>query len=397
MERIYDNYNRLLRNVRTHFKRFIWNEIDWSDRLIALMGARGVGKTTLMLQYLKEHYRGNGNALYVSLDDIYFSNHRLVDFAKTFYNHNGKVLFLDEVHKYPTWAIEIKNLYDSYPDMKIVFSGSSILDIYKGKGDLSRRVSAYHIPEMSLREFIQFEYGIALESVSLEDILKDHVIICRDIVEKVKPLAMLNDYWHYGCYPFYKESKTKYLERLRQVVNTVLESDIPITQGIEYRNVIKLKSLIEIISSTVPFVPNMANLASLVELDRKTLYHYLEILQRAGLILLLKSAKKGLARMQKPEKIFPGNVNVLTALSGQKPEKGTLRETFLFHQLKQKYRVNYSDVGDFCVNEKYLFEVGGKTKRFDQIKDIPSSYLICDDIEIGYGNRIPLWLMGMLY
>lgn len=397
MERLFDVYHRLLSNTNVAFKRFIREEIDWNDRLIALMGSRGVGKTTLMLQYLKENYPKDNDVLYVSLDDIYFSNHKLVEFAGDFYNHGGKYLFLDEVHKYPAWSVEIKNLYDSYPDMKIVFSGSSVLDIYKGRGDLSRRVSAYFVPEMSLREYIELEYGIRFPSFSLETLLSDHLSISRDICEKLKPLAVFKEYLINGCYPFYKESKPRYLERLQHVVNTVLETDVPITQGVEYKNIIKLKSLIEIISSNVPFVPNMTKLAAMVEVDRKTLYHYLEILERAGIILLLKSGKAGLSRMRKPEKIFPGNVNILNALADEKPDRGNLRETFVFQQLKPKYKVNYTDRGDFLVAGKYTFEVGGKNKSFDQINDVPSSFLVIDNVESGRGNRIPLWLFGFLY
>ncbi len=397
MDRLYDIYYRLLRNTNLDFKRYIFDLIDWSARLIALIGARGVGKTTLMLQYLKENYSDDPEALYVSLDDIYFSNHSLVDFAEYFYNKGGKILFLDEVHKYPSWSIEIKNLYDSYPDMKIVFSGSSVLDIYNGRGDLSRRVSGYFVPEMSFREYIGFEHDIRLDAHSIEDILNNHTSLCLNICDKIKPLAVLEEYFKFGCYPFYKESMVRYFPRLQEVVNTVLESDVPLTQGIEYKNVIKLKSLLQIISANVPFVSNMTKLAATVELDRKTLYHYLEILDRAGIILLLKSGKTGLSQMRKPEKIFPGNVNILSALAEQTPDRGNLRETFLFQQLKQKHVVNYSATGDFLVDHTYIFEVGGKNKKFNQIKDVPTSYLITDDVEIGNGNRIPLWLFGMLY
>ena len=397
MDRLYDVYHRLLRSTNLDFKRYLFDLIDWSDRLISLVGSRGVGKTTLMLQFLKENYSDNSDAIYVSLDDIYFSNHSLIDFADYFYKHGGKILFLDEVHKYPSWSVEIKNLYDSYPDMKIVFSGSSVLDIYKGRGDLSRRVSAYFVPELSLREYIGYEYGIRIEPFSLDEILNEHTSICRKICDKVKPLVVLEEYFKFGCYPFYKDSKVRYSARLQEVINIVLESDVPLTQGVEYKNVIKLKSLLQIISANVPFVPNMAKLAARVELDRKTLYHYLEILDRAGIILLLKSAKKGLAQMRKPEKIFPGNVNILSALAEQTPDRGNLRETFLFQLLKPKHLVNYSDTGDFLVDNNYIFEVGGKNKKFDQIQDVPSSWLIVDDVEIGRGNRIPLWLMGMLY
>lgn len=397
MDRLYDIYSRLLKNTDLEFKRYIFELIDWNDRFIALLGARGVGKTTLMLQYLKENYSGNKGALYVSLDDIYFSNHRLVDFAEDFYNHGGQVLFLDEVHKYPSWSGEIKNLYDSYPDMQIVFSGSSVLDIYKGRGDLSRRVSGYLVSEMSLREYVELEHGIRFPSYSLNDVFANHMSISRDICEKLKPLAVLDEYFSNGCYPYYKDSRTHYSKRLQEVINTVLESDIPITHGVEYKNIIKLKSLIEIISSNVPFVPNMSKLASVVGLDRKTLYHYLEILSKAGIILLLKSSKTGLARMRKAEKIFPGNVNILMSLSDKKPDIGNLRETFIFQQLRQNHRVDYSEIGDFLIDGKYYIEVGGRNKSFDQVKDIANSYLVIDDIETGRGNRIPLWLFGFLY
>ncbi len=397
MDRLLSISARIIKNTSLKFRRYHYNEIDWSDRLIALSGARGAGKTTLMLQYLKEINDKDNKAVYVTLDDIYFSQNKLVDLAEDFYTRGGKYLFLDEVHKYPNWSVEIKNIYDSYPDMKIVFSGSSVLEVYKGQGDLSRRVSLYDIHEMSFREFVDYEYDIKISSYSLTDIIENHTEICLDVIQKLKPLAVFDKYWEYGSYPYYKDSKTKYAERLRSVLNTVLENDIPAVLNIDYKHIIKLKKLLQTISNLVPFKPNITKLAEIIEIDRKTVYLYLELLERAGIISTLYGKSKGLSRLRKPEKIYMNNNNLLHALSDIAPNKGTLRETFFNNQLKAKHAVNYTDTGDFLIDNKYIFEVGGKNKDYKQIANLENSYLAIDDIETGFGNRIPLWLFGFLY
>lgn len=397
MDRLINISNRRVHNTSHKFRRFYHSEIDWTDRMIALSGARGTGKTTLMLQRITDMAKKGEKVIYVSLDDIYFSKNSLVDFAEEFYTKGGKYLFLDEVHKYPTWSIEIKNIYDSYHDMNIVFSGSSVLEVYKGQGDLSRRVSLYNVHELSFREFIEFEYGIKIEPYSLHDIVTKHTEISWDIVEKIKPLAVIEKYWEYGSYPYYKESKAKYGERLRTVLNTVLENDIPVVLNIDYKHIIKLKRLLQVISNSVPFKPNITKLAEVVEIDRKTVYQYIELLERAGIISTLYSNRNGMSQLRKPEKIYLNNSNLLYALADTMPNIGNLRKTFFNNQISAKHRVNYTNTGDFLVDNKYTFEIGGKGKTFDQIKDLPNSYLAIDNLEHGNGNRIPLWLFGFLY
>jgi len=388
---------RRVKNTSLQFKRYLYSEIDWTDRLIAFSGARGTGKTTLMLQYMKETFGTDNQAIYVSLDDIYFSKNRLTDFAEIFYARGGKFLFLDEVHKYPDWSIEIKNIYDSYPDMKIVFTGSSVLEVYKGQGDLSRRVSLYKINEMSFREFIEYEYNTIIDAVKITDIISNHRDISWAISEKIKPLACIHNYWEYGSYPYYKESKNKYPDRLKQVINTVLETDIPVVLNIDYKHIIKIKKLLQSISNSVPFTPNISKLADIIESDRKTVYTYLELLERAGMISMLYSDAHGFSKLRKPEKIYLNNNNLLYALAETTPNIGNLRETFFNNQISCKHTTDYTNNGDFLVDNKYIFEIGGKGKNFAQIKDIPNSFLAIDDIEYGEGNRIPLWLFGFLY
>ena len=394
METLIEISGKHVKNCSMNFVRFMLYEIDWNDRLIAIMGTRGAGKTTIMLQHLKENYGISGKAIYISLDNVYFAKNNLVDLADRFVKLGGKALYIDEVHKYPNWSIELKNLYDNYPELKVVFSGSSMLELYKGQGDLSRRLSSYVLPAMSFREFIELEHKITFPSVTLIDIIENHVDISYRICEKIKPIA---DYLEYGSLPFYRESRSKYHERLLNVVNMTLDYDLPSITPTDYAHVLKIKLLLKLISDLVPYKPNISKLAAQTGIDRKTVLKYLDLLHKSGLITMLLDATTSDSIFTKPQKIYLGNPNYMFALCDEKPNKGTLRETFFCHHLSAKYKLHVSGVSDFLVEKKYTFEVGGKNKGNYQIAAVPNSFVANDTIEYGFANHIPLWMFGFLY
>lgn len=397
MESLVELSNKHLKSCNTVFKRYIIDEIDWSDRLIAIMGSRGSGKTTLMLQHLKETYGLTEGALYISLDNIYFAQNKLTDVADHFAKLGGKALYIDEVHKYPDWSIELKNLYDNYPELKVVFSGSSMLELYKGHGDLSRRLSTYIMPTMSFREYIELEHKIRFNSIRLADILTSHTAISHDICNKIKPIALFAEYIEYGSLPFYRDSRSKYHERLHNIINMTLDYDLPSVTPTDYSHVIKIKLLLKIISDLVPYKPNITKLATQTGIDRKTVLKYLDLLNRSGLTMQLSNAGVGDSVFTKPQKIYLGNSNLMFALCDEKPKMGTLRETFFCNQLSAKHKVNTSDVSDFLVDKTYTFEIGGKNKRVKQLETVKNGFVAADNIEYGFGNHIPLWLFGFLY
>ena len=397
MEHLYANFNRRIKQINTDFIRYLMKNIDWGDRLIAIVGVRGSGKTTLMLQYIKGKAFTGSEALYISLDDIWFSQHSLVDFTEDFVARGGKFLFLDEVHKYPTWSIEIKNIYDNYPDLKIVFTGSSMIEIYKGQGDLSRRLSLYTLSTLSLREYLIFEHGITINPVHFSEILTNHTDIAFEISQKVKPLAYFSDFLKYGSLPFFKENKDKYHERLNATINIILESDLQAISNIDYAHILKLKKLLMVISSNVPFKPNISQLAGKIETERHTLYKYLDILERAGLIMQLSSQGKGLNLLAKAEKVYLGNPNLCYALCNDMPQTGNLRETFFVNQVRSTQTIHYTEPADFIINQKYTIEVGGKGKDTTQLRNTENAFLAIDGIEMGTQKRIPLWLFGFMY
>jgi hypothetical protein len=397
MKTLVELSNKHLKSCNTVFKRYIIDEIDWSDRLIAIMGSRGSGKTTLMLQHLKETYGPKEGALYISLDNIYFAQNTLIDVADHFAKLGGKALYIDEVHKYPNWSIELKNLYDNYPELNVVFSGSSMLELYKGHGDLSRRLSTYIMPAMSFREYIELEHKIRFSSINLADILASHTEICHDICNKIKPIALFAKYIEYGSLPFYRESRAKYHERLHNIINMTLDYDLPSVTPTDYSHVIKIKLLLKIISDLVPYKPNITKLATQTGIDRKTALKYLDLLHRSGLTMQLSNAGIGDSVFTKPQKIYLGNANLMFALCNDPPPAGTLRETFFCNQLSAKHKVNTSDVSDFLVDNTYTFEVGGKNKRSKLLETVKNGFVAADSIEYGFGNIIPLWLFGFLY
>jgi len=398
MENLYKTFYQLLSRTNSDFVRYLYPKIRWNNRLIAITGARGAGKTTMILQHIKKTF-GDApkEALYVSLDNIYFSNNRLLDFAHDFDKMGGKYLFLDEVHKYENWSIEIKNIYDSLPDLKVVFTGSSMLEIYKGKADFSRRVAHYTLNGLSFREFLSFEKRLDFSVLKLEDLLENHISIASQINRKIKPLPLFQQYLKEGFYPYYKEDSEIYLDRLLHTVNVVLETDLPAIENIEVQTIKKIKQLLFIIAQRVPFTPNIKELSEILEISRKSLLTYLVYLEKAQLVGLLQQDVSGLKTLTKPEKIYLDNSNLAFALETEKPDIGNIRETFFFNQLKTVGNVISGGKPDFKINNKYTIEVGGKNKGHEQIMGIQNAYLALDNLEYGFLNKIPLWLFGMLY
>jgi hypothetical protein len=396
-EIIYQNYIRLLEATNTTYFRYLYKEIDWDNRLIGITGARGTGKTTMILQHIKSIFTDRSKALYVSLDNIWFTKNSLLELADRFHSYGGTHLFIDEVHRYPNWSIEIKNIYDSYPTLNIVFTGSSILEIYKSNADLSRRAISYHLSGLSFREFLNFELKMEFSTLMLDDILTNHQNIISTITSKIKVLPEFEKYLQYGYYPFYKEGLKSYSAKLQNIVNIILENDLPSVEKIEYSTIVKIKKMLMIISSLVPFSPNLSSLSSEIESNRASTIKYLGYLQKAGLIKLLQAQGNGMSLMSKPEKIYLDNTNIIYALSDSNINKGNLRETFFANQCAVNHKLSASKHGDFLIDDKFLFEVGGKNKGYDQIKNIENSYIAMDGIESGFGNKIPLWLFGFTY
>ena len=398
METLLIAYRNRLKQADNKFVRYLMSEINWDNRLFAVVGARGTGKTTMLLQYINQNLNPD-KAFYMSLDDLYFTTNRLVDVVHQLYQEGVTHFFVDEVHKYPyeTWAQELKNIYDSYPDIKVVFSGSSILNIYKGNADLSRRAIHYELFGLSFREFLEFEGVLHTLPLTLEELLKNHISIANEMIHKIKILPLFRQYLKTGYFPYYKEDLASYQIRLLNTVNAVLETDLPAVEKIEFITVQKLKRLLNIIATMTPFTPNMANLSRQVEMQRSNLPKSLLLLERTRLLELLRTVEKSPDDLCKPSKIFLGNPNLAFALGENNPNEGNLRETFFFNQLNVVNKVCAAVKGDFTVNKKYIFEVGGKGKKFTQISGIPNSYIAADDIEMGFGNKIPLWLFGLLY
>jgi len=396
MEKLYKKSTRVINNLNQKFKRYLYNDIDWNSRLIIITGARGVGKTTLLLQYMKENFGILPEALYVSLDDIYFAKTALSEMAEDFTINGGKYLFIDELHKYSNWSQDIKNIYDFYPELKVVATGSSALEIYKGKADLSRRATLYHLHELSFREYMILMHKIYLPVFSFEEILKNHNRLAVEINNKFKPVKYFNEYIKNGVYPFIVEDNAKFFEKLEMIINLIIENDIPATTKISYETIVKIKNLLSLVSISSPFKPNISELSRKIGTSRDQLIKYLNLIEKAGLIKSLRYSGKATSFLTKPEKVYLSNTSLMYALDNR-INPGTLRETFFINQLSAKHKVSYPKKGDFLIDDNYNFEVGGKNKTRKQIAGIKDSYIAADNIEYGYKNKIPLWLFGFLY
>ena len=390
-------YNRRLQGTPEGFKRYLIDKIDWRDNLIAIKGAKGMGKTTMLLQHINESFTDKDKALYLSLDNLWFETHYINDLIEYHYTHGGTHLFLDEVHYFPNWKTLIKNINDDYPGLHVVYTGSSMLKIDSGVADLSRRQLPYTLHGMSFREYLLYEGLAEIEPITLDFLLSNHRQIAEDILTNgMKILPLFGDYLRHGYYPFYKSVYSGFEIRLQQVVNHVLENDYPIIEGVEQSTIRKTKKMFMILAEQVPQTPNMSNLYNELETDRNQGLKMLYALEKAGLLALLSDKPKQIDKLSRPGKIFMDNSNLMYAYATN-PNIGTVREAFFLSQLAVDHAVTYPAKGDFLVDGKYLFEVGGRKKSFEQIKDVADSYLAVDDTEIGHHNRIPLWMFGLLY
>ncbi len=398
METLFKKHKILISQVNMDIIRETMNVISWERQLVAIRGSRGVGKTTLMRQYIKKNYGITpGDALYCVLDSLYFTNHSLLQLAEQFHLMGGKHLFLDEVHKYPTWNKEIKEIIDLYPDLKVTFTGSSLLQILNADADLSRRVLSYEMMGLSFREFLHFYKGIQLPIRSLDEILSNADDICSEINLLCHPQPLFEQYLRSGYYPFYDGNEEEYFSRIENVVNFIIEQELTLLCGVEFSNTRKIKALLLFLAENVPFEVNIAKLSTYLELNKQTVLGYLSHLQRAELLHLLYSDTKSVTRLQKPDKIYLHNPNLFFAL-GQHNQIGTIRECFVVNQLSVKHSVEYTKTrGDFSIDDHITIEVGGQDKTFDQIADIPNSYIFADMLEIPIGKKLPLWMVGLTY
>ena len=377
------------------YKRYFFQEIDFAERLIGLIGARGIGKTTFLLQYLHSLDIAESKKLYFSVDSIITSNMKLFEIAEDFYNLGGKVLVIDEIHKYKDFEIELKEIYD-FLDLKVIFSGSSAVVLEHKKADLSRRAIIYRLKGLSFREFLELRLENEFPSYSLDQIIQNHTTIARDITKKIKPLEHFKDYLKVGYYPFYFETKKSYCIKLEETINTVIESDLPIIFNIEPSNIHKLKQLTAYICAAKPYELNLTSLAQKIGINRKTLYQYIHYLSLGNIFSRLEAKGKGDSVFSKPAKLYLNNPN-LNHCYCQEKEVGTIREEFFLNMLSLNHKLLYPKKGDFLIDEQYTFEIGGKDKSFKQIKDVPNSFVVADDIEVGFMNKIPLWVFGLLY
>lgn len=378
-----------MQNTTTGFKRYLYNEIKWDNRMIGIIGARGVGKTTMVLQYIKENL-DHKKALYVSADDMYFSENRLVDLADEFYKSAGEYLFIDEIHKYANWSRELKNIYDSFPSLKIVFTGSSVLDIPKGSADLSRRAIVYKLYGLSFREFLQIFHNYQTEVYSLKQIINNEVKL-KDIIH---PLPLFDDYLKRGYYPFGLENDMNI--RLGQIIVHTLETDIPQYANLNVGTSRKLKKLLSVIAESVPFKPNFSKISEMIGVSRNSLDDYFSYMDKAGLISQLRNETSGIRGLGKVDKIYLDNTNIIYNLAGEKSNAGNIRETFFLNQMRVRNEVTSSKKADFSIDES-TFEIGGKNKQQKQIEKVRKSYVVKDNIEFGYQNVIPLWAFGFNY
>ncbi|MEI6049544.1 MAG: AAA family ATPase [Bacteroidota bacterium] len=396
MESLFEFQEIILRPVKNDFRRYLHDQINWKQKMIGIKGPRGAGKTTLMLQHLKYDLGMSPEALYITADHNWFYNHTLFDVANDWYKLGGKILFIDEVHKYPKWSVELKNIYDGLPEMQIVFSSSSALDIYRGEADLSRRVMIYLLAGLSFREFLIFMNGISFDAVNIDDIRNNHQNICRMITKDFRPLPAFRKYIEFGYLPIIGEGEDTYLMKLKQVINTIVDIDLSYIASYNSGTAIKVKKLLGVIAESVPFKPNIAALARKLDLSRDSVYQYIYQLRDARLLNTLSSEGKGVSTLQKPDKIFLENSNLAFALKG-KPDIGNIRETFVLNQLLNAgLNVSFPDEGDFFT-DGLTIEVGGKGKNRNQVKHLDKYLVASDDLETGWGNKAPVWLFGFLY
>lgn len=398
LENLRQEHNIHLQTVEGMFSRQSrWEDLDWSEKLLFVKGPRGIGKSTMILQYIMHRFGYDTKALYVTMDSLNVSGLSIIEIGKMHQNMGGTHLYIDEIHKYEGWSLELKNINDLYKNLHVVASGSSILQLYKGQADLSRRAVTYNMEGLSFREFVMFKSGINLNILTLEDILKSHVEISHEISNKVNPLILFKEYLQYGYYPFFIQGARSFRQKLNNAINQSIEQDILQINEIEVNNIGKIKKLLYHLAISVPFKPNSTKLAESLELNRQTLNLYLNYLSDAKIINNLLASGKSYSMISKPDKIYLNNTNLCYLVPESSVNIGNLRETFFANQLSYLHSVNTSNKGDFLIDNKYIFEVGGPNKKFNQIADLSNSFTVVDDEFNGYGNKIPLWLFGMLY
>lgn len=403
MDALFRKSDRLLANTSTEIVREIANTIHWNAQLISIIGAKGVGKSTLIKQYIKQNYEpGDRRVLYCSADTVDFSMRTLVELAEEFTVRGGELLAIDEIHKYKSgntdWSREIKEIYELYPDLKLIVSGSSLLKLKEGDADLSRRAVKYTLAGLSFREALRFYHGLEFEKWTLDDILKHPYDLWQTVSTKCKPNALFKEYLKKGYYPFLLEGEGEYHTKIEQVVNYIIETELPQICKVDVANVRKLQALVAMICSEIPFELNANRIAAALEIGRDTVVEYLKYLGDAKVLNLLYSEKKKIGKLSKPDKVYLENPNIMYALAPTKVEIGTLRETFAVGSLTESHNVEYGKAqGDFLVDSKYTFEIGGRSKDFSQIAGIKDSYIFADDWDMPDGAKLPLWMLGFLY
>ena len=387
--------NQILAQKVPTYKRFLFSKIDFQERLIGVLGARGVGKTTILLQYLHQIIEQK-KTLYLMADHPKVVQLGLFEIANEFQKKGGEVLIIDEIHKIKDFEIPLKLIYDSFFSLNVIFTGSNAIAIDNAKADLSRRAVIHKLPVLSFREFLELETNKTFEPLLLEDILSNHISLSMRILRELKPFNYFEKYLKKGAYPFYKNSKNSYVQKLLSSSMQILESDLPMIYTIDHDKINSLKKMMIMLCQSEPYDINISKLCGAVELNQRTLYKYLGILQSAGLIRILGAKSNGVSIISKPEKLYLDNTNLFSIFCDS-PKKGTIRETFFASSLSYEHTINYPKSADFIVNDQYTFEVGGKDKGFKQLKDAQNGFVVSDNIEIGVDRQIPLWLFGFLY
>lgn len=396
LEKIKKYQTRLQSSIKTTYRRYLFEEIDFDDKMIAIFGARGTGKTTILFQYLKELQESDKNALYISLDYPFLSGIDLIELVERFVEEGGEYLLLDEVHRYEEFASHLKTIYDLF-DIHILFTGSSATSILNAKSDLSRRVTLYNLHGFSFREYLELKYDMAFKSYTLDDLLKKHISIAESMNgSSFNILKEFQTYLKTGYYPFYFDKRVSYYQNLLNTINLTIDLDLTSLGLIEQKYTYKLKKLLEVVCESKPFEVNYSKIATMAEISRVKLYDYISYLNDGQMLLLVNEKISGLKKVQKPAKIYLNNTNLLYAYC-ESSEVGTVRETFFANQVSSVYPLNISKQGDFVISDKYTVEVGGKEKGFAQIKDMKESYIAADGLTVGTGNKIPLWIFGFLY
>jgi predicted AAA+ superfamily ATPase len=398
MDVLYEYQDELIAQTDSNFYRNLFTTLNWNQRMFGITGLRGTGKTTMLLQYLKKLIKGEETALYVTADHPWFYENNLVDLARKFVKYGGKILLIDEIHKYPHWSRELKNIYDGLPDLQVIFTASSVLDILRGESDLSRRALTYELPGLSFREYLELVYHKRFPVISLEKLLTNPHELVFTVMDKIKPLPFFKEYLKQGYFPFITTEKTPaFHQKLNQVINTTMEIDLQTIKKYNYSNIFSIKKLLGIIAESAPFEPNISKIAQKLNLGRDTVKLYLNNLEKARLLNLITYPTKGIANLQKPDKIYLENTNLSYSLKTN-PNTGTLRETFFLSQLRNAgYNIHLSKEGDFITDGKWTFEIGGPSKGQQQINNTPYAYRALDDTEYAYLNVIPLWAFGFLY